>query len=284
MAEISLDIVDVHDTADWMVQISGIYSYLHRKPTVAPNIFSYIVIEEQPAFLQKLYAKAFTEYKTLDTVSNRYVEIVPMVKADMANTLEVLNMMSYDKSYTFLYSLLDKLDFVLACIFDDSTMNVRDRLEERCKMFDISYLDLSYAIMSGDINLLKGIDMKVFLNITSNLNNYINDIFINPHTFMYTMGNSTVSLADTAHSPESRIATFIIHKVLFFNQLILNQIIKQFQDSVAPFENSARCMLLSKGTYNIVFTAKHSDFPNLRFAYKNNSTVLTPITYRSLGE
>lgn len=282
MEEISLNIQDVHDTSDWMVHIDGIYSYVNRKPSVTPNVFSYIDIDKQTPLLKVLYTKALAEYNSISQIPSRYIEMAPGVMLDAFNTLEVLNLMTYAKAHTYLYSVLDKLDFALACVFDDNTNVVRERLERQCATYNVSYSQLSYAIMSGDISLLLGVDMRVFTDITMTLNNYINDIFCNPYTFAYTIGDRTVSLSSSLHTAESRIVTFIMHKVLFFNQLLINSIIAQFRDAVEPFENSAKCMLLSKGAYNIVFTARHSSFPKIKCDYRNNTVVLSPVTYRTL--
>lgn len=284
MAEISLELLDTHDTEDWLVKIDGIYSYLNRKPIVTPGVMDLLHESQYEGIARKVFLKALQEFSRLPQLKSRYFEFAPSVFIDAVNSLELLGLMTYDKAYTYSYNLVNKLDFCLACIFHDETDAVRKRLEERCQKFGIDYRDLSYAIMTGDISLLQNVNMQVFLNLTESLNEYINKIYVHPQTFAYTQGDRLISLSNPLHTPESRIATFIIHKVLFFAQTIFNTIIAQFRDKVPPFVESAKGMLVSKGSYNIVLTAKQVFTPDIAFTCGDNHIVLKPQAFRSMGE
>ncbi len=281
MAEVTLDIRDTHDMDNGMVAIIGVYSYLNRKPAVQLDILAERMQGNIPEFILNSAARAHKECLNND---NRYYTLAPSVVVDSLNMLELLAVMAYDKLYTLSYPLWDKLDFLLACIFNRDTESVRRSLELNCKKYNISYKRLSFAITTGDMKLLDGIDVKLFLNIAEALDSAINDIFVRPSSFTYVIGEQVVSLASKLHSPESRIVTYIMHNVLYFEHLMLNVIITQFRDSVLPFANNATCMLLSKGASNVVFTAKHNNFPDIVFNYAGNSIRLKPISFRQLGE
>lgn len=284
MAEINLELLDTHDTNDWLVRIDGIYSYLNRKPKLLPNILSRLQESYYDGLLKNIYNSALQESKKLETLDSRYYEIAPSVKVDAFNSLEIMGLMAYSKQETYSYNLLNSLDFCLGCIFNEDTARVRERLEKRCTTFGIAYKDLSYAIMTGNMSLLQHVNMQIFLDLTESLNDSINQIYIHPSTFVYTQGDLLISLASPLHTPESRIATFIIHKVLFFAQMIINTIISQFRDRVEPFIESTKGMIVSKGTYNVVITARQVFTPAISFNCGNNSIVLKPQAFRSLGE
>lgn len=284
MAEISLEIFDTHDTDDWMVKIEGIYSYLNRKPVVKEGIFDYLNESMYEGILKAIFTKALAESKYVEDLESRYVEIAPSVMVDAANSLELMGLMKHSKDCTYTYSLLSSLDFCLGCIFNEDTAIVRERLEKKCELFDIDYKVLSYAIMTGNIAGLHHMNMQIFLDLTETLNEFINKIYLNPNTFVYNQGDRMISLANPLHTPESRIATFIIHKVLFFAQTLLNAIIAQFRDQIPPFVESTKGMLVSKGPYNVVLTAKQVFTPDILFTYGNNSLVLKPQKFRNIGD
>lgn len=284
MEEISLDIFDIHDTDDWLIKIDGIYSYINRKPVITPGVLELLDESQYEGLQKKIFKNALQESGKLDSMESRYFEIVPSVKVDAANSLELMGLMTYDKAYTYSYNLIDSLDFCLGCVFNEDAAIVRKRLEERCAMFNVDYSDLSFAIMTGNMALLQNINMQIFLRLTESLDEYINKIYVNPNSFVYTQGDKLISLANPLHTPESRIATFIIHKVLFFAQTLLNAIIVQFRDKIPPFIESAKGMLVSKGSCNIVLTAKQVFTPNISFCCGRNYIVLKPQSFRSIGE
>lgn len=264
-----------------MVSIPGVYSYINRKPSIQPDVLAERMKDNIPELILNAADIAYKEHKSDDC---RYYTAAPSVVVDSLNMLELLAVMSYDKLYTLSYFSWDKLDFILACLFNRDTVSVRRSLNLNCEKYNISYERLSFAVTTGDMRLLDGLDVKLFLNVAESLDNAINDIFVRPSSFTYVIGGHVVSLASKLHSPESRIITYIIHNVLYFEQLIFNIIITQFRDNVQPFANDATCMLLSKGASSIVFTAKYKEFPDIIFNYAGNSIKLQPISFRQLGE
>lgn len=281
MAEVILDIRDVHDMDNGMVAILGVYSYINRKPAIQSDILA----ERMQSELPKLILDSATlAYETHLNDDNRYYTIAPSVVVDSLNMLEVLAVMTYDKLYTLCYPLWSHLDFLLACIYNSDTKSIRSNLEANCKRYNISYEFLSFAVTTGNMQLLNGVDVRVFLDVSESLNTAINNIFVRPSSFTYIIGEHVVSLASKLHSPESRIVIYIMHNVLYFEHLMLNVIITQFRDNVVPFANNAGCMLLSKGASSVVFTAKHHDFPDIVFNYGENMIRLKPTSFRQLGE
>lgn len=273
MEEIILELQDVHDMPNWMVNIDGVYSYLNRKPSLNIEFLNAVFeLSTSKELTKYLIYSAGKEYIDLTAYvdSERYIERMPSVYVDRYNSLELIGAMRYHKQYTLIYDLSQYLDFCLAGAFNSDVKLIKDKLLEKCEKLNMSYDKLSQAIMLGDINLLRGMNMQVFLNLSDDLNDYIEALMLNPQAFKYAVGNRVVSLADTRHTPESRIAIFIMHKVLFFAQLLLNMIINLFKHNKVPFVSDSSCMLLSKGLYNIVFTSKTDEYPLLHFKYKGN--------------
>lgn len=278
MEEIILDLQDMHDLPNWMVNIDGIYSYLNRKPNPNIDILRTICKSDVDDVTKYLLSLAVKEYQVFSNHSSteRYIEKMPAVFVDKYNTLEIMGAMRYDKQYTLFYDLSEQLDFCLAGAFSGDVKMIRERLYEKCQRYNISYIKLSQAVLLGDMSLLKGINMQIFIDLSSELNDYIDALMINQQSFKYAVGNRIVSLADSRYTHEARIATFVMHKVLFFAQFVINMIINLFKCNEEPFISGATCMLLSKGLYNVVFTAKSNNYPVLHFKYRGNNLVLNP--------
>lgn len=278
-----------------LIDLKGTYKYSTRDP--APqgsklrsrtSYLSQLTASKPSKVLKAVLESATAEFemfKRLGIDINRYLCFFPSIPIDRYNSLEIVGSMSYSKTRAMVYSFHDKLDYALAYLFKAPLADVREHLLANCKQYNIDYEMLSYAFCSMNIRYIETMNLKVFLGISDILDSYIMDIIWQPQNAVYTIGDVTVSLADSKYTTEERITTFLLAQVGYFLQLFINTIIMLFKQEQAPFVNSRYCMLVSKGSYNVVITvAGASPLPDLSFTLEDMGTMyVKPVEAHNLG-
>lgn len=214
-----------------------------------------ITQEDNIKLFEVLMKQYQNQYDTLISEPNieRYYNACEGVCVDRYYLLEALGAPKSAKKYQATYTLAPYFAEMLAYLVQDTNIDIfKSKLVSNCRKYGVNYQVLSQAFTSADTTFLKNIDLRIFLDVSTELNNYIMYI---TYTNSSKLNNGDIFVKN------------IVHLLLILQQTIFSFIIKEHLDDR---EGDNAPYLTSKGANILVFQTNQFIFlPTLQVKLGN---------------
>lgn len=258
------DFMQYHSTASITSQAPTNRGF--RSPSIIPKQVSAYVTQFNNVLSQQtdpsIIAAATTFKKNLlsecayynthveDAKIERTFNLLSFVEVDRFNLLEMSRAMKYKLTYTAVYSLHDQLSLLLAFLLHEDYEQLDAKLKAACAQHNISYINLSRALLNADESLISNIPVELLYGLSDTLDSLIEMIIYRPEKCIFYSDNwsDVLDLSDTSFSNVERVTSYLIFKLAYLMQYIFNKFVTQHVNHLT----GADMFLASKGVSNIV--------------------------------